>query len=159
LADFQQRTHLKAYLFISTGANATREAAPEATAVLVRELVEGQEIGSRRADRGVFLGVTARSSSGARYIFISAVPRTWIGQAISADAGTWLPFLGTFVVVALIWYWLARQLAIPAIAICSVTRHFAAGDLAARVTDARLLQRRDELGELAREFNRMAIAD
>ena len=156
LADFQQRIHLKVYLFTGTGANVTREAAPEATTVLVRELAEGQEIGSRRTDRGVFLGVTARSSSGARYILITGVPRTWIGQAISANAGTWLPFLGTFVIVASIWYWLARQLAIPAIAICSVARQFAAGDLAARVTDVRLLQRRDELAELASEFNRMA---
>src|SRR5215471_7025501 len=108
LAAFQQQSHLKVYLFTGTRVNVTGEAAPEATAVLVRELAEGLEIGSLRADRGVFLGVTARSSSGARYIFITAVPRTWIGQAISANAGTWLPFLGTLVIVASIWYWLAR---------------------------------------------------
>ncbi len=155
LVDVERRSHLKAYLFTSTG-TALGKSIPEAATQLAHRLASGTETRSLRSDHGVFLGVTARSSSGMSYVFVAEVPRTWIGQALSADAGIWMPVLGTLLVVALLWYWLARQLAMPAMTICSAARRFAGGDLAARVGDARLLSRRDEFAELAREFNGMA---
>ena len=64
--------------------------------------------------------------------------------------------MATFAIVALIWFAFARRLAMPAMTLRSVASQFATGDLKARVTDRRLLKRRDEFADLAREFNRMA---
>lgn len=156
LSELQRRSYLKAYLFAESGKSVIDEVVPERAALLARELGNGRAMGLRRAKVGIFLGVAAKSASGTRYIFVTRVSRTWVGRALQPNAGTWIPFLITFLALALIWYGLARQLATPAMTLRSVARRFAAGDLHARVVDRRLLKRRDEFAELAHEFNRMA---
>ena len=156
LEEYQRRSHLKAYLFTGSGKNVMAESTPERAALLAQQLGKGQEIGVRRGKIGIFLGVAAKSTSGTRYIFVTKVPRTWVGRALSPNAGTWIPFIVTITIVALIWYALARRLAMPAMRLRSAARQFASGDLKARVTDWRLLKGRNEFADLAREFNRMA---
>jgi two-component system sensor histidine kinase CpxA len=156
LDEYQRRSHLKAYLFTRSGKNVLAESAPERAAFLAQQLGNDQEIGLRRGNVGIFLGVAAKSTSGTRYIFVTKVPRTWVGRALSPNAGAWIPFIVTITILALIWYALARRLAMPAMRLRSTARQFASGDLKARVTDRRLLKGRDEFADLAREFNRMA---
>jgi len=156
LDEYQRRGHLKAYLFTGSGKNVMAESTPERAALLAQELGKGQEIGLRRGKTGIFVGVAAKSASGARYVLVTKVPRTWVGRALSPNAGAWIPFIATFAIVTLICYALARCLAAPAMTLRSVASQFAAGDLKARVTDRRLLKRRDEFADLAWEFNHMA---
>lgn len=61
----------------------------------------------------------------------------------------------SLLVIAALGFVLARSLTAPITAIQAATRKMAEGDLAAR-TDAQTAARRDELGELARDFNHMA---
>ena len=61
----------------------------------------------------------------------------------------------SLLVIAALGFVLARSLTAPIAAIQAATRKMAEGDLAAR-TDAHTAARRDELGELARDFNHMA---
>lgn len=156
LAELQRRSHLKAYLFTDSGKNVIDEFTPERAGLLARELGKGGSMGLRRGKGGVFLSVAANSATGTRYIFVMSLPRTWVGRALQPNAGTWVPLVVTLVIVALVWYALARQLAKPAMALRSAAQRFATGDLQARVIDRRLLKGHDEFAELAREFNRMA---
>lgn len=61
----------------------------------------------------------------------------------------------SLLVIAALGFVLARSLTAPIAAIQAATRKMAEGDLAAR-TDPATAARRDELGELARDFNHMA---
>jgi len=51
---------------------------------------------------------------------------------------------------------LARHLTSPMIQLRGLTSRFSQGDLTARIVSSKLLQRRDEIGGLARDFNQMA---
>jgi two-component system sensor histidine kinase CpxA len=67
-----------------------------------------------------------------------------------------VPLLGLIVlVVGGLCYWLARYLTAPVSALRSATRRLSGGDLSARVGD-RVGRRRDEIGDLARDFDAMA---
>ena len=64
-------------------------------------------------------------------------------------------FLPVLLVGGLFCYWLARYLSTPIVQLRGATHELSAGNLAARV-DEKLLKRRDELGNLGRDFNVMA---
>jgi two-component system OmpR family sensor kinase len=58
-------------------------------------------------------------------------------------------------VIGIIGWWIARTIARPVAAVRTAARRFASGDLAARVP-ARFTKSGDEVGDLARDFDRMA---
>lgn len=61
----------------------------------------------------------------------------------------------SLLVIGVVGWWIARTIARPVAAVGDAARRFASGDLAARVP-ARYTQSGDELGDLARDFDRMA---
>jgi two-component system sensor histidine kinase CpxA len=142
LDNFEQRTQLKAYL-VGAGADV-----PEGA-----RLVAERGISMRRTRYGVWLASRARGPSGQAYSFVVLVP--WKLFPITEEP-VWIPLLCVFLVAGAVCYLLARRLARPASVLRLAARQYAAGDLAARVTDAAVLRRGDELGELAGEFNAMA---
>jgi two-component system sensor histidine kinase CpxA len=64
-------------------------------------------------------------------------------------------FLWVLLVGGLFCYWLARHLSTPIVQLRGATHELSAGNLGARV-DRKLLTRRDEIGNLGRDFNVMA---
>ena len=60
----------------------------------------------------------------------------------------------SLLLIAIVGWWVARSVARPVEALRSATQRMAAGELSARVDDR--WNRRDELGQLARDFNAMA---
>jgi signal transduction histidine kinase len=64
-------------------------------------------------------------------------------------------FLPVLLVGGLFCYWLARYLSTPIVQLRGATHELSAGNLGARV-DQKLLRRRDEIGNLGRDFNVMA---
>ena len=64
-------------------------------------------------------------------------------------------FLVALLVTGLISYWLAQNITWPIRQLQTATRKISGGDLSARVSGG-VAQRRDELGDLGREFDRMA---
>jgi signal transduction histidine kinase len=64
-------------------------------------------------------------------------------------------FLPVLLVGGLFCYWLAKYLSTPIVQLRGATHELSAGNLAVRV-DQKLLKRRDELGNLGRDFNVMA---
>ncbi len=91
--------------------------------------------------------IVGRKSDDGKYWFFLRV--------IYRQVGFWAPLredLWVIGAVVLLCYWLAMHLTSPVRRLQKAVERFGQGDLSARVD----LQRRDELGELAGAFNRMA---
>jgi len=107
--------------------------------------------GAHRRPIFAFLGIggttVARRSEDGQYWFIFQVP--------GGSVGTWFltpEHLFFLVAAVLLCYWLAYHLTSPVRSLQKAVERFGRGDLAARTGSTR----RDELGQLARAFDRMA---
>jgi two-component system, OmpR family, sensor kinase len=91
--------------------------------------------------------IVARRSEDGRYSFFFPVVYRRIGYWVLIPQDLWL--IGA---VALLCYWLARHLTEPVRRLQRAVERFGQGDLSTRFETGR----RDEIGDLARTFNRMA---
>ena len=100
-------------------------------------------------------------SSGRTYVFVAEMPRTpprlfnplfFIFPRGPLTLTRWIV---SILISGLICYWLTRYLTRPILRLRVAAGQISGGDLAARA-DARLTGRRDEFGELVRDFNTMA---
>ncbi|MDX2152941.1 MAG: ATP-binding protein [Bryobacteraceae bacterium] len=91
--------------------------------------------------------VLARQSDDGRYWFLSEMPRRRFLGWILHPQFLWIP-----AVMLLLCYLLARHLTGPVLALQTAVDRFGQGDLSARVSS----KRKDEIGHLARTFDRMA---
>jgi two-component system sensor histidine kinase CpxA len=130
------------------------EAPQEVLDVADRALSEGEEI----SERSGMLYLVARPvvDPGGRGLAVVAAhhspPR--LVHLLDPKALAWR--LGVlFLVVGGLSFWLARYLSSPVAPLRSATRRLSGGDLSARV-EGRVTGRRDEIGELARDFDAMA---
>ena len=89
----------------------------------------------------------ARAADDGRYWFFFIVPRTSLAPSVLTPEH--LFFMGAAVLLC---YWLALHLTSPVRALQKAVERFGGGDFAARVGS----NRRDELGEVANTFDRMA---
>jgi two-component system sensor histidine kinase CpxA len=111
-----------------------------------------------RMDRSLMLARPIYGSAGRTYIIVGEIPRR------PRDAPVWrllntrflsLRLLAIFIVASIFCYWLAWYLTSPAKKLRTATRQFASGDLTTRVGQ-KIGRRRDELADLARDFDLMA---
>jgi two-component system sensor histidine kinase CpxA len=116
------------------------------------------ESGGELSERTGVLHLIARpvDAAGGRRVAVVAAhhrpPR--MVHLIEPEALAWR--LGVLVlVVGGLSFWLARYLSSPMASLRRATRRLSGGDLTARVGE-RAVRRRDEIGELARDFNAMA---
>jgi two-component system sensor histidine kinase CpxA len=96
-----------------------------------------------------------KGSSGALYIFVAEMTRgpwTMFRANLQNQTVRWTVAL---IVSSIICYLLALYLTAPILRLRTAARTLAKGDLHARA-DARMERRRDEIGELVRDFNMMA---
>lgn len=106
-----------------------------------------------------------RGPRGAEYVLAGELPKPdfpgpppRLGEAGSFAFGLRLiarSFLPVLLLGGLFCYWLAKYLSKPIVQLRGATHELSAGNLSARV-DQTLLKRRDELGNLGRDFNVMA---
>jgi two-component system, OmpR family, sensor histidine kinase CpxA len=96
-------------------------------------------------------GIRLRGRTGNWYTFLTTVPRREPG-------GFWSrAFIVSFVLTgAVLCYFLARHITAPVVHLRALTSRFSRGDLTARITLPSVLERKDEIGGLARDFNQMA---
>jgi two-component system sensor histidine kinase CpxA len=90
--------------------------------------------------------------AGHPYVYVSRLPRTPLTVSLGTQA---LRLLAVLLTGGLLCYGLARYLTTPIRKLRGTTHEFADGNLAARVS-SRLVKRRDEIGQLGRDFNQMA---
>jgi len=130
------------------------EASDDVLEIARRSLADGREM----SERSGALYLTARpvtGPDGRRLVVVAAnhqPPR--LVHLLEPKALAWR--LGVlFLVVGGLSFWLARYLSAPVRPLRSATRRLSGGDLGARV-EGGVSRRRDELGELARDFDAMA---
>lgn len=92
------------------------------------------------------------SAKGQLYIYVAHIPRPPFQPSFQSLG---LRLLVVLVIGGIFCYWLARYLATPLLKLRTTTNELAEGNLGARVS-TKLAKRRDEVGQLGRDFNSMA---
>ncbi len=93
--------------------------------------------------------------SGRSYIFVAEMPRGPFGAFRPATITQLLRYALAVLISGLICYGLTRYLTAPILRLRTATRQLAAGNLSARA-GSKIGERRDEIGDLVRDFNQMA---
>jgi two-component system sensor histidine kinase CpxA len=125
---------------------------PPAMRLVGQTLRSGQPEFSIHGDRAL-AAMKAVGPSGRIYVFVAFMPRGPIGAlGVGMQALRWGV---SFIISGLICYLLAMYLTRPMLRLRTASRQLAAGNLSARAS-AKMERRRDEIGELVRDFNQMA---
>lgn len=148
LASLSYDTGLRGALFDSSGRElAGRGLAPK----FLNDLASEPENHLLLQVRRRVAGIRFRSRSDAWYMFIALVPQR---QATLRWSRLFL--LCLVLTGALLCFALARHVTFPIVHLRGLTSRFSSGDLTTRVTLPKVLNRQDEIGGLARDFNQMA---
>lgn len=164
LTDLEQRTGIRAWLFDERGREVSGYARAAYRAQFywleprLRDLRQ-RAIESNGAAYKTLSGITlaadvARAPSGRLYVLAGMLPAARFRPFQATPAQQVLRLLAIQVIAGLVSWLLARYLTLPIETLRLATRNLAGGDVSARA--GMHLQRRDELGELARDFNHMA---
>jgi two-component system sensor histidine kinase CpxA len=144
--------HIHGSLLDESGNSIFGMVPPPATRLMQQTLQSGQPAFSIHGDRAL-AAMKAIGPSGRTYVFIAFMPRGPIGAlGVSVQAFRWAV---SFLVSGLICYLLTLYLTRPVLRLRTTARQLAAGNLSARAP-AKMERRRDEIGELVRDFNLMA---
>ena len=154
LERIENETHMRACLFDSAGNSIA------GTGCSSFQDMTSRVNASRTSDVSIKYGlarvaILLHGQSGREYIFASelpAGPRAALGMNRGA---IFLQWGVAFLVSGLICSLLARYLTAPILGLREMSQRLAAGDLTAR-SGSGLVQRRDEIGDLVRDFNAMA---
>lgn len=150
----ESSTNLRAYLFDQSGELIAGRRSGSAQQIAARAFESG-ELEIMIEPTTAWSARRAFGPSGRAYVFVAEVPRgPWGGLRPSGQAQALRWALAIFL-SGLICYLLTRYLTRPVMRLQMAARGIAAGDLSARAS-ARMEKRRDEIGELVRDFNRMA---
>jgi methyl-accepting chemotaxis protein len=153
---------LHAFLIDENGSEVSGESLPAGSAELVQRARTKDGMVNDLTRSVPLNAVAARSPRGAVYVLVAEDPSFRRGRFGSSRLGfrftliaisrTLLPIL---LVGGLFCYWLAKYLSTPMEQLRGVAQELSEGKLTARV-DSKLLKRRDEIGDLGRDFNLMA---
>ena len=148
----EKSSGVSATFFDENGKELSGRTAPPGTGELIERAIESREIEFNFAGRDTLVARPVVSSTGQRYMYVAHIPRQPFQQ-------TWQPQLLRLLVILVIGgifcFWLARYLTTPLLKLRTTTNELAEGNLGARVAD-KLTKRRDEVGQLGRDFNGMA---
>lgn len=166
LQDLRSRTGIRGWLFDAQNREVSghdpaelRRLRSQTGASVWRELRARAQIGAGTHFEplsGVTLAAhAARGQSGKVYLFIGALPQSRFGPWNAALGVQILRLLAVLAVAGTVSWILARHLTRPVETLRRATQRLAQGDLSARAAPTAEHQR-DELGDLARDFNQMA---
>jgi two-component system sensor histidine kinase CpxA len=103
-------------------------------------------------DEGTLVARPVVSANGQLYIYVAHITRPPFQPSLQSLG---MRLLVILVIGGIFCYWLARYLATPLFKLRTTTNQLAEGNLGARVS-TKLAKRRDEVGQLGRDFNAMA---
>ena len=152
----EQHHQLPVFVLEPDGTSGMGPPVPEEIAAFASRVAAAGEPRSERSGMHHLLGRPVVRPSGETVILVAAVRRPpRLVDLLEPAQLAWR--LGALTLVAgLLCFWLARQLSAPVAGLRATVRQLAGGDLSARVAE-RIAGRRDEIGDLARDFNAMAI--
>jgi signal transduction histidine kinase len=141
-----------ATFFDENGKELSGRVAPQGAQELIAKAAESRDIEFNFAVENTLVARPVTSAKGQRYIYLAHIPRPPF-QPTFQSLGVRL--LVVLVIGGIFCYWLARYLTQPILKLRTTTNELAEGNLGARVS-TKLAKRRDEVGQLGRDFNSMA---
>lgn len=148
----EKSTGVSATFFDENGKELSGRTPPEGAEELIAKATQSREIEFNFAGRNTLVARPIVSASGQRYTYVAYIPRPPF-QPIGRSLG--LRLLVILVIGGIFCFWLARYLTTPLLKLRATTNELAEGNLGARV-GTKLAKRRDEVGQLGRDFNVMA---
>jgi two-component system, OmpR family, sensor histidine kinase CpxA len=125
---------------------------PSAASEMIARVGETNDMEFNFNGPGILVARPVVSSKGQRYVYIAHIPRPPFQSGLQTLA---IRLLIVLVIGGIFCYWLARYLTTPLFKLRTTTNQLAEGDFSARV-GTKLAKRRDEVGDLGRDFNTMA---
>ena len=148
----EKASGVSATFFDESGQELSGRNVPPGAAELIAKATESREIEFNFAGRNTLVARPVISARGQRYMYVAHIPRPPF-QPNFQTLG--LRLLIVLVVGGIFCFWLARYLTTPILKLRTTTNELAEGNLGARVA-GNLAKRRDEVGQLGRDFNVMA---
>ena len=152
LQSTEKSSGVSATFFDEGGQELSGRTAPPGTNELIARAAESREIEFNFAGRDTIVARPIVSSKGQRYTYVAHIPRPPFQQGLQPQL---LRLLVILVIGGIFCLWLSRYLTTPLLKLRRTTNELAEGNLGARVAD-KLNKRRDEVGQLGRDFNVMA---
>lgn len=156
-----RRSGAQIFLFDASGREVLGRRTPDAVRLIRRQIAndKSHQTSIQLSGSDALAAVSAKSKKN-EYVFVGIQARAlWRAASFGANAtSTRMKLLRLFTVLLVtgaVCYGLARYLAAPAVELRRATRRLAAGDLSTRVAP-KFKRRRDELADLARDFDAMA---
>lgn len=148
----EKSSSVSATFFDENGKELSGRTPPPGAGELIAKAAESREIEFNFAGRETVVARPVVSSKGQRYMYVAHIPRPTFQQGLQPQL---LRLLVVLVIGGIFCFWLARYLTTPLLKLRTTTNELAEGNLGARVAD-KLTKRRDEVGQLGRDFNGMA---
>jgi len=148
----EKATGVSATFFDETGKELSGRTVPQKAQELSAKAAETRDIEFNFDVEGTLVARPVVTSKGQLFIYVAHIPRPPF-QPTFQTLG--LRLLVVLVIGGIFCYWLARYLTTPIFKLRTTTNELAEGNLGARVA-TNLVKRRDEVGQLGRDFNVMA---
>ena len=148
----EKATGVSATFFDEHGKELSGRTVPQKAQELSAKAAETRDIEFNFDVEGTLVARPVVTSKGQLFIYVAHIPRPPF-QPTFQTLG--LRLLVVLVIGGIFCYWLARYLTTPIFKLRTTTNELAEGNLGARVA-TNLVKRRDEVGQLGRDFNVMA---
>lgn len=148
----EKATGVSATFFDEHGKELSGRTVPQKAQELSEKAAETRDIEFNFDVEGTLVARPVVTSKGQLFIYVAHIPRPPF-QPTFQTLG--LRLLVVLVIGGIFCYWLARYLTTPIFKLRTTTNELAEGNLGARVA-TNLVKRRDEVGQLGRDFNVMA---
>jgi two-component system sensor histidine kinase CpxA len=148
----EKSSGVSATFFDESGKEVSGRAVPAGAGELIAKAAESREIEFNFAGRNTLVARPVVSPKGQRYMYVAHIPRAPYQPSLQTLG---LRLLVVLVIGGIFCFWLARYLTTPLLKLRTTTNELAEGNLGARVA-TKLSKRRDEVGQLGRDFNLMA---
>jgi signal transduction histidine kinase len=152
LQEIEKSSGVSSAFYDENGQELSGRAEPAGTAELISKAAKSGEIEFNFTGRTSLVARPVVGPSGKRYMYLANIPRTPFQLSLRTQG---LRLLVVLLVGGLFCYGLARYLTTPLLKLRTTTNELAEGNLGARVTP-KLAKRRDEIGQLGRDFDQMA---
>ena len=148
----EKSSGVSATFFDENGQELSGRTPPPGASELIARAAESRDIEFNIAGRDTLVARPIVSSKGQRYTYVAHIPRPPFQLGLQTQL---LRLLVVLVLGGIFCFWLSRYLTTPLLKLRTTTNELAEGNLGARVAN-KLTKRRDEVGQLGRDFNVMA---
>src|SRR5689334_19187619 len=148
----EKSSGVSATFFDENGKELSGRTVPPGASELIARAAESRDIEFNVEGRDTLVARPVVSAKGQHYTYVAHIPRPPFQLSLQTQV---LRLLVILVIGGIFCFWLSRYLTTPLLKLRVTTNELAEGNLGARVAK-KLARRRDEVGQLGRDFNGMA---